>query len=173
VPAADEGSANRIIRLARLFRTTCKDSRRSRGPGPGKRGSLPPSTAKARGRRGISALQVTITKKIIDVSSFTLISFTHSMQSYFSDLLRPAGALIKHAFLCALALLVFWSVFRLAHSLVSSSRLLTLLDTIEDVVLVAVFVYFSVVVLYDLMQERVRAACEFFRQLCSRHVVLA
>jgi hypothetical protein len=86
-----------------------------------------------------------------------------------SDLPHTFRALCSHTFYCALTLLSFIGLFKLAHWGVEPGRVLLALDKTEDVVLVVVYVYFAIVLIYQLTQERVRAFIEFVVKFVASH----
>ena len=78
-------------------------------------------------------------------------------------------AILNHTVICALAVLSFIFLFWLTHSGLTPGRLLAILDDTENVVLGVIFVYFALVLIYDLVEERARAVIQFIRQ----HLILA
>jgi hypothetical protein len=95
------------------------------------------------------------------------------MSNEWSDLSKAARALVKHTIVCGLSVGSFMLLFWLAHKGLNQGWPLTILDRTENIVLVVVYVYFAGVVLYDLMQERLRAVIQFIRRLFGNHAVLA
>lgn len=89
-----------------------------------------------------------------------------------SKLPAPAQLILEHTFNCALADGSFLFLFWLIHLGVGSGWLLAIVDVTEDVVLVVVTLFFASVLIYDLMQERVRAVFRFFTR-SSRQSIFA
>ncbi len=77
--------------------------------------------------------------------------------------LPPAfRAILIHTINCALAVLSFIFLFWLTHKGLNPGWPLTILDQTENIVLTVIYVYFAVVLIYDLTEERVRAIFRFF-----------
>jgi hypothetical protein len=87
-----------------------------------------------------------------------------------ADLPHTFRALCGHTFYCGLTQFSFIGLFKLAHWGLEKGMVLTVLDKTEDIVLVVVYIYFAIVLIYELTQERVR---EFIRFIASHWSVFA
>jgi hypothetical protein len=70
-------------------------------------------------------------------------------------------------------MLSFKALFTLAHRWLELGLPLIILDHVESIVLVTITVYFAIVLVYDLTQERIRAVINFIVHLFSRQTVFA
>jgi hypothetical protein len=92
------------------------------------------------------------------------------LRAFWAEFPRPFRIIVSHTTWCALADLSFIALFRFAHQGAITGWPLIILDKTEQIVLVAVTLYFALVTIYDLTEERARAIIRFF---ASRHSVLA
>jgi hypothetical protein len=92
-----------------------------------------------------------------------------SARAFWSELPSPLRILLSHAFYCAVTDLSFIALFWLARWVPLGRWPAVILDTTEQIMVVGVTVYFTLITLYDLTQERLRAIVRSF----SGHSVLA
>ena len=71
-------------------------------------------------------------------------------------------AILTHTGNCALTVISFRFLFWLAHT-GAPGWPLTIMDQTENIVLATVYIYFALILLYDLFEERVRAIIRFLR----------
>jgi hypothetical protein len=89
--------------------------------------------------------------------------------AWWSKLPYTVRSIVIHTVNCALALLSFTALFKLAHWGLGPGMVRNVLDMTEDVVLVVVYLYFAVVLIYELTQEHVRAFITFVVNFIASH----
>lgn len=90
-------------------------------------------------------------------------------RAFWGEFPSPVRILLSHTFYCAFTDICFVALFWFVRLLPITGWALVILDQMEQIVLVVVTLYFALVTIYDLAEEKVRAIIKSF----SRHAVFA